>query len=476
MRNRLLVYVVTLLINGCMIFLSADLSFGGTVGLPKTGQTTCYDTAGNVILCVGTGEDGDIQAGVPWPAPRFTDNGNGTVTDNLTGLMWFKDGNCLGTKNWQEALDEVADLNENPANYTCGGYTATYDDWVLPNVNELESLCNAEVPNLATWLNGKGFVDVQPNDYWSSTTSAKDSLYALVVRFIYGGTVTTYGKSNNIYVWPVRAMTTPPAAVWKTGQTQSYDAGDDGTLQRGLAWPEPRFTENGDGTVTDNLTGLMWLADAKCFFGANWQEALDKVADLNASPGSYLCGGYTATYNNWRLPNRKELLSLTDFSQYDPALPEGHPFSNVQLYPYWSSTTSAKSTDEAWVLHMDNGIMINYNKSLSYFGYVWPVRAGASTIYVSQDGICGGKSPCYSSIQDAIDNATTESHILVKQGTYGESISLENPKTLVIKGGYNSAYDQQEPNATFIQGLGQTTIQGRSGTLRFQMLTIKPPQ
>lgn len=51
-------------------------------GVPKTGQTTCYDANGSVIPCAGTGQDGDIQAGVAWPDPRFTDNGNGTVTDN----------------------------------------------------------------------------------------------------------------------------------------------------------------------------------------------------------------------------------------------------------------------------------------------------------------------------------------------------------------------------------------------------------
>lgn len=71
--------------------LTTSLSQAGTVDLPQTGQKTCYDTSGNVIPCTGTGQDGEIQAGVPWPSPRFTDNGNGTVTDKLTGLMWLKE-------------------------------------------------------------------------------------------------------------------------------------------------------------------------------------------------------------------------------------------------------------------------------------------------------------------------------------------------------------------------------------------------
>ena len=60
---------------------------GAGAGVPKTGQTTFY----------ATGDDGDLEKGVPWPSPRFTDNGNGTVTDNLTGLTWLEDANCDGT-------------------------------------------------------------------------------------------------------------------------------------------------------------------------------------------------------------------------------------------------------------------------------------------------------------------------------------------------------------------------------------------
>ena len=60
---------------------------------PRTGQTICYDTDGNVITCAGTGQDGDWLAGAPLPDPRFTDRGDGTVSDNLTGLVWAKNAN-----------------------------------------------------------------------------------------------------------------------------------------------------------------------------------------------------------------------------------------------------------------------------------------------------------------------------------------------------------------------------------------------
>jgi hypothetical protein len=66
--------------------------------VPKTGQTTCWDEHGEPINCEGTGQDGELQKGVPWPDPRFTDNADGTVTDNLTGLIWLRNADCFGGK------------------------------------------------------------------------------------------------------------------------------------------------------------------------------------------------------------------------------------------------------------------------------------------------------------------------------------------------------------------------------------------
>lgn len=376
-------YLAALLIIGCVVFLGGNPAFAGTVDLPRTGQTTCYDAAGNVIPCEGTGEDGEIQAGVVWPEPRFTDNGDGTVTDNLTGLMWLKDGNCFGKKIWQEGLDAVADLNANPGTYTCGGYTATYDDWVLPNVNELESLANAEESNPASWLNSQGFLNVglayHSDYYWSSTTSPVSATHDHAWEVNMGGSYVQHtNKVKYNYVWPVRAATSPPAQLWQTGQTTSYAAGDDGDFQRGVVWPVPRFTDNSDGTITDTLTGLMWLKDGNCFGQNTWQDALDVIAVLNAIPMNYSCGDYIANYNDWHLPNRKELHSLTDYSQYDPALPPGHPFQYVQSGFYWSSTTSyPNGTTNAWLVDMYGGHMYDGYKSNKH--YVWPVR-GRQTI------------------------------------------------------------------------------------------------
>jgi hypothetical protein len=177
-----------------LVFLSSFV-FAGTVDLPKTGQTTCYDTAGTEIPCAGTGQDGEIQAGVAWPMPRFTDNGDGTMTDNLTGLMWTKDANLAnGKMTWDQNLDYANNL-------TLVGYT----DWRLPNVNELESLYNASEADNAAWLNSQGFSNVQARYYRSSTTTAFYSDNAWVVSMTAGNVGYAF-KSNYYYcVWPVRS-------------------------------------------------------------------------------------------------------------------------------------------------------------------------------------------------------------------------------------------------------------------------------
>ncbi|MBF0627325.1 MAG: tandem-95 repeat protein [Magnetococcales bacterium] len=142
-------------------------------------------------------------------------------------------------------------------------------------------------------------------------------------------------------------ITRYPAPVRKTGQEISYRAGDDGALKKGQDWPDPRFTDNGNGTVTDHLTDLVWMKNANCWDRRSWSNALDTIAGLNA--GSQHCSGYTGKRTDWRLPNRKELTSLIDRSRTNPALPSGHPFSGVQSgYHQLSYYSTAPATRGTW--------------------------------------------------------------------------------------------------------------------------------
>jgi hypothetical protein len=169
--------------------------------------------------------------------------------------------------------------------------------------------------------------------------------------------------------------------IQKTGQTTSYATEDDGDLQKGVEWPVPRFTDNGDGTVTDNLTGLIWLKEVNCGGTKNWDNALTYCNNL-ASESCGLSDGSIA--GDWRLPNVTELQSLIHYGFYGPSVPdtvgtgqwsEGDPFSNVETAGYWSSTTAAYNTDQALVVNLTHGAL-NDGLKTSTGPRVWPVRGG----------------------------------------------------------------------------------------------------
>jgi len=246
-----------------------------------------------------------------------------------------------------------------------------YSDWRLPNIHAIKSLVHAGESDIVNWLGTQGFVNVKVPYYWSSTTSAYDT--GRVWSFSTWNGDYDYGiKDYSFYVLPIRTAQNGIISLSKTGQTVSYGAGDDGYWQEGVSLPDPRFHDNLDDTVTDNLTGLMWTKDANapgpfnCSPGTFklWQEGLDYVNCINDS--NYL------GYHDWRLPNIEELHSILDYSQFSPALSSGHSFVNVSQGYYWSSTTLARFKDNARNLNIWHGISAYLNKGISM--PVWPLR------------------------------------------------------------------------------------------------------
>jgi hypothetical protein len=159
--------------------------------------------------------------------------------------------------------------------------------------------------------------------------------------------------------------------VPRTGQTTTYAPGDDGDLQKGVIWPEPRFVDHGDGTVTDKLTGLVWLKNANCFGPKTWADALTESNNL--AHGS--CGlTDDSSLGDWRLPNIREIQSLIDYGRYNPTFPESHPFVGMVAGRYWSSTTYNMYTPDAWRVGFYFGDVNHDGKSIDF--YVWPVRGG----------------------------------------------------------------------------------------------------
>jgi hypothetical protein len=183
--------------------------------------------------------------------------------------------------------------------------------------------------------------------------------------------------------------TVPPAPVPRTGQTGCWaepgtaigcaGTGQDGEYQEGVAWPSPRFVTSTMGIVTDTLTGLVWLQNANCGGNQTWEDALTFANSLHDGWTGDGSGGDCglsdgSSAGDWRLPNLRELQSLLDYSQYNPVLPSGHPFTGVQTYLYWSSTTRAYDTSQAWLVYLSHGTVSVAYKAIQYFS--WPVRDG----------------------------------------------------------------------------------------------------
>lgn len=203
-----------------LVALQAQVNGLGLALVPRTGQTTCFDAAGVVINCtagIGPGQDGDLQLGVTWANPRFTKNGDGTVTDNLTGLIWLENANCAAaTMDWDDALAFANTLFDGSVVHNggdCGlSDSSAVGAWRLPNVRELQSLwhygvVSPAVPNTAgtgKWVAGDPFSELQLSFYWSSTTIANFSVAAWNVGMDSGTVGNDVAKTNDWHVWPVR--------------------------------------------------------------------------------------------------------------------------------------------------------------------------------------------------------------------------------------------------------------------------------
>jgi hypothetical protein len=298
----------------------------------QTDQTDCFHSNGNKIPCADTGQDGELRIGIQWPELRFIDHGE-TVTDRLTHLTWTKDANLPEFPlMWQEAQDYVREMN------VSGEFG--YNDWRLPVRKELfHVLSHANINPALPSRNP--FLNVFTGYYWTSTTCARLPDQAWYVH-LGGGKVYRGMKHASYMVWPVRGVI------------------------ESLAQTETRFLD-GNFTLLDRHTNLMWTKRANCSSGVvDWQSALDAIKKMNSEQAF--------GYNDWRLPNIRELESLVDVKSHTPALPPEYPFEQIQE-GYWSSTTSIYNPSYSWVLYfVDGAVGVGYKSHTEF--YVWAVRTG----------------------------------------------------------------------------------------------------
>jgi hypothetical protein len=461
-------------------------------GVPQTGQTKCWPTTGinpAEIPCAGTGQDGELQTGLP---RSYTDNGDGTITDNVTGLMWEKlvnldfianTGDLHDADNtfnpWTAAFQKIADVNT--------AHFAGYSDWRLPNIKELRSLVFFGKASPAV---DPAFNDVGANSrtrptgtYWSSTTFPSQPFQAWSVGFSTGISSlipkTSTATAFCCFVRAVRGPALPSAlsAALSTTQTQCWDSrgaeiscagsGQDGEFQKGVAHS---YVDNADGTITDAATGLMWeklghfdaIANAADPHDVDnttytWAQAFQKISDLNVA-------GF-AGHNDWRLPNINELESIAIFGKVTSRLPGPEipavedAFDNgvdsfTRPNGYWSSTTGLSLTGQANAVSFLGGNVFFQSKTQPFANGA--VRAVRGPVEV----VCNCATDVTGSIAITFGGFTLNP--ITKR--YVQTGALENVSADTIAGPLSLVLDNLSSNATLFNATGTTALVPPAGS------------
>jgi hypothetical protein len=317
MRSMALVAILAMVL--CSTVHAAESSLPYTV--VDTGQVGCYSNRGP-IRCPEKGQPFYGQdAQYETNSPRYRDHGDGTITDLNTGLMWQKTPD-FKFRSWVDAQE-----------YAKSFKLAGHGDWRVPTIKELFSIADFR-GNLHTrtpYVDTKFFAFTYPPasrriidaQYWSS-----NQYVGITMR----GDQSAFGfnfADGRIKAYPIAFGESP------RGSSRMPELGRYVRCVRGRAYGENDFQDNGDGTITDRATGLMWVQQdsGKTM---NWKDALAYAENLEF-----------AGYDDWRLPNVKELQSIVDYSRAPdarsasargPALDPLFKLSEKESW-FWTSTT-----------------------------------------------------------------------------------------------------------------------------------------
>ena len=373
---------VNLIAIVCIAVMTNFIGFSqsNTYSIVGTGQTLSYDSLSAITMPASGQAFFGQNSNHPGNTRSYTNNGNGTVTDNLTGLMWVQtedrtgDGiiNFYDKLTYYEAMDSAA---------TCT--TGGYNDWRLPTIKELYSLAMfyGYEPGPGQSTCGKfidetyfsvGYGDVNSRLHGSlGTERIIDGQIASSTKYVsmtFGGQETFFGFNfidGRIKGYPTTYI------VPECGTAKHFYV----LYVRGnTAYGTNQFVNNGNGTITDNATGLMWMQNDNGT-GLTWEDALSYAENLTY-----------AGYSDWRLPDTKELQSIVDYTR-SPATTNSaaiNPvFNCTQItneggaadYPwYWSNTTfSSASTAKG-----ASATYVCFGRAMGYFsGLGWTDIHGA---------------------------------------------------------------------------------------------------
>ena len=343
----------------------------------STNQTTFY---GNITE-IATPNPGEAYYGQDAQYSgnqlSYTDNGDGTVTDNVTGLMWAQssDLNGDGTIDADDKLS-YDDALAGESSFNLAGYT----DWRLPSIKEAYSLILFSGKDISGFEGSSTegltpFIDTDYFEFGYGDVTANERLidaqFATTAKYVsttMNGDETMFG--TNLADGRIKGYGTGPMP-WSTEDKGFYVMYVRGNTTYGIN----NFSDNGDGTITDNATGLMWMQDDNGE-GLIWEDAL-----IYAENYEY------AGYSDWRLPNVKELQSIVDYT-LSPATSNSAAidplFNCTQItnengeidYPYfWSSTTHATWVDGNEGTH---AAYLSFGRAMGYMNEWMDVHGAGS--------------------------------------------------------------------------------------------------
>jgi uncharacterized protein (TIGR03437 family) len=321
-----------ILLSPALLAFAADPSPWTMARLPGTGQTARYGST--------FGQDADY----PLSPPSFFVNGDGTVTDMVTGLIWQQ--------------SEGPEMQYESAAPYCKSVTlGGFKDWRLPFAHEGYSILNHGSVNPA--LDTRAFTKGSAEYWWTSEARADDATRIWVTNA--GGGIGAHPKTETVSAGGARKI-----------QVRCVRSSIAVTSLRA------NFTDNGDGTVTDNHTGLMWQK-ADSGTAMPWDDA------LRYSEGLSLAG-----FDDWRVPNIKELQSINEERLVNPSLDRTY-FSGMLPAETWSSTTQINSPTKAWTVDFALGIASYREKAESL--RVRSVRGGPVALTAVSSASFAGEAP-----------------------------------------------------------------------------------
>jgi Ca2+-binding RTX toxin-like protein len=318
---------------------AADLSFP----VVETGQTTTYGNTGAIAPPESGEEFYGQDAQYTGTEPSYLDNGDGTVTDLVTGLMWQQNPGTKMTYSQAVAGAESFDLGD-------------YDDWRLPTIKELYSLIDfsGTDPSGCQTLagcNATPFIDTDYFEFEYGDTSAGerviDAQYASstkYVSFTMGGDETAFGVNFADGRIKGYGLSHPQG-----GEMEFFVLYVRGNPEYG----ENDFTDNGDGTITDTATGLMWQ-QLDSGTGLDWSESL-----------AYCETSTEAGYDDWTLPDVKQLQSIVDYTR-SPATT-----NSAAIDPIFDATTiTDEGGDTNWGFYWSSTTHANQQGGGTFAAYV----------------------------------------------------------------------------------------------------------